>query len=136
MNNDAKETVYDKRTKDDFEITWYNGTVGAGGQNHQKTQNCCRMRHIPTGIVKTAQTRSRVNSLQNATEALCAELDRHKGIMTTETERVVRRNQVGSGKKADKRRSIRVQADQVIDHITGKRMTASEYMKGGMDRLW
>lgn len=136
MNNDAKETVYDKRSKDDFEITWYNGTVGAGGQNHQKTQNCCRLKHIPTGIVKTAQTRSRANSLQNATEALQAELDRQKGIATASSERAVRKDQVGTGERSDKRRTIRFQADQVIDHITGKRMTSSEYMKGGMDRLW
>lgn len=84
----------------------------------------------------TAQTRSRANSLQSAKDALCAELDKHKGIATAETDRAITRDQVGSGKKSDKRRSVRFQADQVIDHITGKRMTASEYMKGGMDKLW
>jgi protein subunit release factor A len=43
---------------------------------------------------------------------------------------------VGSGERSDKRRSVRFQADQVIDHVTGRTMTIEAYMKGGMDGLW
>ncbi len=69
-------------------------------------------------------------------KALHAELDRHKGIATTDSDRAIRKDQVGTGERSDKRRTIRFQADQVVDHITGKRMNAADYMKGNMDKLW
>ena len=136
--NDEKiaDTIYDKRSKDNFSVEWTNGNIGAGGQAHQKTQTCCRLRHIPTGIVKMAQTRSRANSFQNATEALCAELDRHKALIHMSAERAIRKDQVGSGQRGDKRRTIRFRDNQVTDHITGKSMPATDYMKGHMDKLW
>jgi protein subunit release factor A len=51
-------------------------------------------------------------------------------------ENAVRRAAVGSGERSDKRRTVRFQADQVVDHVTGKTMPASDYMKGRMARLW
>jgi len=40
--------------REDLKIDWFSGT-GAGGQHRNKHQNCCRMTHIPTGIMVTAQ---------------------------------------------------------------------------------
>jgi protein subunit release factor A len=42
----------------------------------------------------------------------------------------VRRQQIGSGMRGDKRRTYRLQDDVVTDHVTGKSMQASKAMKG------
>lgn len=48
----------------------------------------------------------------------------------------VRRLQIGSGMRGDKRRTYRFQDDIVVDHVTGKSMQASKAMKGGISSLW
>ena len=53
-------------SKKDFKIEWFSGS-GAGGQHRNKHQNCCRIRHIPTGMTETGQ-RHRERS-QNQREA-------------------------------------------------------------------
>jgi peptide chain release factor 1 len=132
----AAASIHDQRSDNDFEISWFNGTVGAGGQNHQKTQNCARVTHLPTGIVKTAQTRSRQNSLKNAMAALHAELDsesvKAKGLAVNG----VRKAHVGSGMRSDKRRTLRFQEGKVHDHITGKSAPLDRVMKGEFRLLW
>lgn len=69
-------------------------------------------------------------------EALNAELDRLAREGNHAAVNGVRRDAVGSGERSDKRRTVRFQADQVIDHLTGKTMTTGDYMRGHMDRLW
>lgn len=48
----------------------------------------------------------------------------------------VRRQQIGSGMRGDKRRTYRFQDDTVVDHVSGKSMQASKAMKGGFASLW
>jgi protein subunit release factor A len=48
----------------------------------------------------------------------------------------VRRQQIGSGMRGDKRRTYRFQDDSVVDHVTGKSMQASKAMRGVMSWLW
>ena len=91
---------------------------------------------LPTNITRSAQTRSRENSLKSAMSAINQELDRLANQIAGQTENAIRKGQVGSGERSDKRRTIRFQDDTVIDHITNKRMTTSAYMKGRMDELW
>ena len=53
-------------TKKDFKLEWFSGT-GAGGQHRNKTQNCCRITHIESGIMCTGQnSRSRVENQRDA----------------------------------------------------------------------
>lgn len=40
-------------TKKDFRVDFYRGH-GAGGQHRNKTDSCCRITHIPTGLVGNA----------------------------------------------------------------------------------
>ena len=42
----------------------------------------------------------------------------------------LRRGQVGSGMRGDKRRTVRVQDDMVIDHLTGRTWRYREYVRG------
>lgn len=127
--------TFDRRAEDDFEVEWYSGS-GAGGQHRNKHQNSARITHLPTGIVRTAQTRSRENSYQSAMEAIGRALDAGATNAAAMAENGARQKQVGSGERSDKRRTIRFQHDEVVDHLTGRRMTARDYMRGGMDRLW
>lgn len=126
---------YQQRDEQDYQIEWYSGS-GAGGQHRNRHCNSARIVHTPTGIVRTAQTRSRDNSLRLAMAAINQELDRMAGATADAAENDVRRGQVGSGQRSDKRRTVRFQHDEVIDHITGQRMTIKDYMSGKMEKLW
>lgn len=64
-------------TRKDFRIDWYSGT-GAGGQHRNKHQNCCRITHIPTGMVETGQTnRDRPSNQKEAFRKLAARVVDH-----------------------------------------------------------
>jgi len=62
----AKFELNDK----DLVYAWFNGT-GKGGQNRNKTANCLRLKHAPTGIQVTAQShRDRPSNERDALEKL------------------------------------------------------------------
>jgi len=74
----------------DFVYEWYSGT-GPGGQHRNKTQNCCRCRHEPTGIQATgARSRSREENKRSAYIACLSKIkahfhrDRERGLAGTE----------------------------------------------------
>lgn len=119
----------------DLRIEWYSGT-GAGGQHRNKHQNSCRITHIPTGTVATAQCRSRENSLNEAMTAIKERID----LMTQNKYNTEvannRRQQVGSGMRGDKIRTYRFQDDVVKDHITDKTASAKKVLAGNFDLLW
>jgi protein subunit release factor A len=128
---------YARRAAKDFRIEWYNGTIKAGGQHHQKNATCCRLIHTPTGIVRTSQTRSRKSSYQLAMESMTSELDRLAAAGEHQAKNALRRSQMGSGERSsEKRRTWRFQADEVIDHISSRSMRASEAMSGKLSKLW
>lgn len=126
---------YGQRQPDDFAVEWFSGS-GAGGQHRNRHMCSVRLRHIPTGIVKQAQTRSRDNSFRSARAAIEQELDQLAQATASSAENDMRRAQVGAGQRSDKRRTIRFQDGWVVDHQTGKRVAVDNYMRGEMDRLW
>jgi peptide chain release factor 1 len=119
----------------DLKVEWYSGT-GAGGQHRNKHQNSCRITHIPTGLVATAQTRSRQNSynlaIQNIKETLDADVKRQYNSHIANT----RKDQVGSGMRGDKIRTYRFQDDRVQDHLTGKTASTKKVLSGHFNLLW
>jgi len=133
--NDKSSEKFHKRSESDFKIEWYSGT-GCGGQNRNKILSSCRLTHLPSGIVKTAQTRSRQNSLRLAKESLVAELDQQMGLENFMISNSIRSDQVGSGMRGDKIRTYRFQDDVVQDHQTGKRHLTSKVLAGNFDLLW
>lgn len=133
--NDKSSEKFRKRSESDFKIEWYSGT-GCGGQNRNKIMSSCRLTHLPSGIVKTAQTRSRQNSLRLAKESLVAELDQQMGLENFVISNSIRSGQVGSGMRGDKIRTYRFQDDVVQDHQTGKRHLTSKVLSGHFDLLW
>jgi len=131
----AATSIYQRRSESDFEIQWFSGS-GAGGQNRNRVLESARVRHIPTGTVRTAQTRSRENSLKLAMASLTAELDRMAVDATDRAENGIRKIQVGSGQRGDKIRTYRWQDDRVTDGRTGKTASCRKVMLGHFDLLW
>mgnify|MGYP001947084490 CR=1 FL=1 len=123
------------RAPADFEHVWYSGT-GAGGQHRNKHQNSLRLRHIPTGIVVTAQCRKRPQSLDAAYRDMNARLDALGAGTAGGAARAITRAQEGSGERSDKRRTYRDQEGRITDHLTGKGGQMSLVKKGLLDRLW
>ncbi len=132
INPEIKEKEYSDA---DFKIEWYSGT-GAGGQHRNKHQNSCRITHINTGQVATAQCRSRLNSLEQAKTSLLEQLkfgDKKEYYSELSANR---KNQVGSGMRGDKMRTYRFQDDIVKDHATGNSASVVKVLKGNFDLLW
>ena len=119
----------------DLKIEWYSGT-GAGGQHRNKHQNSCRITHIPSGVVATAQTRSRQSSFEQAMTAIQTAVDNSAKRSYNSNIASNRKAQVGSGMRGDKIRTYRFQDDTVQDHISGKRSSVKKVMNGNFDELW
>ena len=130
----SEKQIIDIQDKD-LRIEWFSGT-GCGGQRRNKVQASCRIRHLPTGIVCTAQSRTRENSKKEAMEELVKRVNDLHESRTKKVESATKREQIGSGMRGDKIRTLRFQDNNAVDHITGKRMKADRYMKGYMDELW
>lgn len=119
----------------DLKIEWYSGT-GAGGQFRNKHQNSCRLTHIPTGTMVTAQCRSRENSYEQAFNDLKKRVDEQLKSTYNASKSNERKEQVGSGMRGDKIRTYRFQDDSVTDHVLNTSALCSKVMKGEIDRLW
>lgn len=122
-------------TEDDIIVEWYSGS-GAGGQHRNKHQNSCRMTHKSSGVVTTAQTRSRQNSFRLAFEELNKRINAEATSKLTSGIASDRKQQVGSGMRGDKVRTYRFQDDIVIDHRSDKKAKVSQVMKGHFNLLW
>lgn len=129
------DVKYSKRDDSDFKIEWFSGT-GKGGMHRNKSSNCCRMIHIPTGIVESRQGRKRETNKREAMSALINKLDKLSSHESSAKLGAEKKNQKGSGMRGDKIRTYRFQDDIVSDHQTGKKSKCSKVMKGRFDLLW
>lgn len=104
---------------------------GAGGQARNKTSNCVRMKHVPTGIsVRVESERSQTLNRETAFRMLAARVAEKSEQARGDAEARSRREQVGSGQRGDKIRTVRLQDDVVVDHRSGRRMSAARYRRG------
>lgn len=112
----------------DIEWTATRGS-GAGGQNRNKRDTAVQMRHIPSGLtIRCEAERSQNQNRVTALALLRAKLWATRSDAAANEEAALRKWQVGSGQRGDKRRTIR--ADGVVDHYTGKTWRFKDYVRG------
>lgn len=104
---------------------------GSGGQHLQKTDSSVQIRHLPTGLIVRCET-ERSQSYNKATAlAIMRARIRQQRVALADAERATdRRRQIGSGQRGDKRRTIAVQRDSVVDHVTGRQWRFADYQRG------
>jgi peptide chain release factor 1 len=115
----------------DVTLEWFGGTTGAGGQHRNKHQNAARVVHVPSGIARTAQTRSRKASLAAAMSALKDAVECRERSLMADRSNAERRNQIST----DRCRTYRFQDGRVTDHRTGQQAKLADVMAGRFDLL-
>lgn len=119
----------------DLRLRWFSGT-GKGGQHRNRHMNSVEVIHVPTGVSRSAQTRSRETSLRDARSALETALAQEHGRSAAAGVNAIRSGQIGSGERSDKRRTLRFRDDRVVDHVSGRSTTLTSFMKGDLEALW
>jgi peptide chain release factor 1 len=114
----------------DLQITKCRGS-GAGGQHRNTTDSAVQIKHIPTGImVRCESERSQHQNKDTAIKILRSRLMTLEENLQKSKISSDKKQQVGSGMRGDKRRTIRQQDGQVNDHLTGMSWRYEDYVKG------
>jgi len=119
----------------DLQVRWFSGT-GAGGQHRNKHMNSVELTHLPTGLVRRSQTRSRDTSMRDALAALEEDVASLNAGSANRAVNAERSAQIGLGMRADKRRTWRFRDDRVSDDLTGLSASCTRVMRGRIDLLW
>ncbi len=120
----------------DLRIDVYRST-GPGGQSVNTTDSAVRITHLPTGLVVTCQDeKSQLKNKAKALKVLRArlydmELRKQKEAMDRD-----RRNQVGTGERAEKIRTYNFPQNRVTDHRLGLTLhNLSAVLEGDLEGL-
>lgn len=106
-------------------------STGSGGQSINTTDSAVQLTHLPTGImIRSESEKSQAQNKETALKILKAKLYEQQNKKATGERADSRKQQVGRGERADKRRTIRYQDEQVVDHITGRKWRLKNYIKG------
>lgn len=119
--------------EEDLEWNFCRGS-GAGGQHRNVTNSAVQLMHVPTKIsVRCESERSQHANKDTALEILRARIWDAANEQRSSAMSSARREQIGSGMRADKRRTIRSQDGIVNDHILGKQWKLKNYLRGDFD---
>lgn len=117
----------------DVDVGTYVGS-GPGGQHRNKVATAVRMTHRDTGLVVTCENeRSQDQNKQQAFKVMKARLAEAHAQRQQEERNGSRREQIGTGYRGDKIRTVQMQNDRVTNHITGRKCSAKRYLKGELE---
>ncbi len=120
----------------DLRIDVYRSS-GAGGQHVNTTDSAVRITHIPSGVVVACQDeRSQHKNKAKALKILQSRLLAHEMERQEQEQRKQRKEQVGTGERAEKVRTYNYPQNRVTDHqvdVTLKKLDM--VMKGALDEI-
>jgi peptide chain release factor 1 len=130
---DRDTTVDSALSWDDVDVDVFSGS-GPGGQHRNKTQQCARLTHRPTGTVVVATaSRSQRQNLESAFEELRRRLDSRAQQAAEVDRNRHRRSQIASGQRPMKQWTWNDQRGVVVDHSTGARYPMAAFRNGRLD---
>ncbi len=104
---------------------------GPGGQHRNKTATAIRAIHKPTGVSAFIQSeRSQKANKEIALEVIRSRVMAAVNVAVHSKQNSSRQEQIGSGERSDKIRTVQEQNDRVIDHRTGRKCNVAKYLKG------
>lgn len=114
----------------DCDITTCRGS-GPGGQHRQKTDSAVQVKHRPTGLIVRCETeRSQQQNKATAIALLSARICATELAKCLADVRKFRLDQIGSGERSDKIRTVQMQNGQVVNHQNGRKAPVEKYLKG------
>jgi peptide chain release factor 1 len=109
---------------------------GAGGQSRNTTDSAVVLKYLPTGLtVRCENERSQHMNKATALSVLRVRLLEQQESASSGAYNKERQDQVLGGYRGQKRRTCQEQNGLVVDHVTGRRTTLKNYLKGDLDWL-
>lgn len=119
----------------ELQITTCRGS-GPGGQHRNKTDSAVQVKHLPTGLLVRCETeRSQQQNKASAIALLTSRLAAQKAAKSAQSVSQDRRQQIGTGERSDKIRTIQTQNGHVVNHLNDKKIPIERYLKGGLAEI-